>query len=130
MANTAPRGAKESWLTEFNATASMATERRKQSKLRPLLGELPRPTRIVYNETKAYPFRADENDESKSDGKKATSILRVTRTIASKPTQSLSKVPDVLATTDSGNVALYTEQRRHRRLPQQNGNDIEKSVWF
>lgn len=27
-------------------------------------------------------------------------------------------------------VALYTQQRHHRRLPQQNGNDIEKSVWF
>jgi len=36
----------------------------------------------------------------------------------------------ILATTDSGNMAHYTQQRHHRRLPQQNGDDFEKSVWF
>lgn len=76
------------------------------SQLRLLLGELARPTCIVYNETKAYPFRADENNEPKSDGEKITSIFRVSCAAASKPPQSLSEDLDVFAITLSSLGAL------------------------
>ena len=50
--------------------------------------------------------------------------------ITSQSTSCTGQNLNFVVATYHRHVALYTKQRDHWRLPQQNGNDIEKSVWF